>query len=262
MSNSSNLVFKLGHLSGLSHSDLQDGFSTTPQARPGTIAWIIDSYGPKIVKYVKNISNSTMAVAELVGLDADGANVLTTTITNITSGSTTSFVTTGLTANDQIGKIAFVLDDAGAAGAAPEGEMSFVAANSTTAVTLDRDYPLSTALAVNDDIELISTYQVVDAADGDEAWTVSGIVCAQDGILDNAYGWVVQEGMTPALHTTNAITEGDPIVAGAAVVDAFGSDGQELYVGIAGATVSTDEVLKHIPALMKLFACTNTSASP
>ena len=73
---------------------------------------------------------------------------------------------------------------------------------------------------------------------------------------------MVQEGMTPALHTTNAITEGDPIVAGAAVVDAFGSDGQELFVGIAAATCSTDETLKHIPAIMKLFAPANTATAP
>ena len=262
MSSSSQIYFKLGHLTGLSNSDLADGFSTTPVARPGTIAWVTDAFGAKILKYVKNISNSTMAVAELVGLDADGANVLTTTISNITSGSTTSAVTTGLTADDHIGKICFVLDDAGAAGAAPEGEMSIVADNSTTTITLDRDYALSAALAVNDDLELISTYQTVDAADGDEAWTVSGVVSAQDGILDNAYGWVVMEGATPALMTTNAITEGDPVVAGAAVVDAFGTDGQELFVGIAMASGSTDETLKHIPVYMKIFSCSNTAVTP
>lgn len=262
MSSSSQIYFKLGHLSGLSTSDLADGFSTTPVSRPGTVAWVMDAFGPKIVKYVKNISNSTMAVAELIGLDGDGANVITTTISNITSGSTTSAVTTGLTADDHIGKICFVLDNADTAGTAPEGEMSIVGDNTTTTITLDRDYAYTVALAVNDDLELVTTYQVVDAADGDEGWTVTGVVAAQDGILDNAYGWVVQEGMTPAKMTTNAITEGDPIVAGAAVIDAFGSDGQELFVGIAGASGSTDEALAHIPAIMKLFAPANTAAAP
>jgi hypothetical protein len=261
MSSSSSLYFRLGHLTGLSQSDLQAS-NATPQSREGTIAWVMDAFGPKIMKYVKNISNSTMAVAELVGYSGDGANVLTTTITDITAGSTTSATTTGLTADDQDGKICFVLDNADSAGAAPEGEMGIVSNNTATIITLDSGYPLSVALAVNDDLELVTTYQVVDAADGDEAWTVTGVVVAQDGILDNEFGWVVQEGMTPALHPPNAITEGDPIVAGAAVVDAFGSDGQELFVGIAGATCSTDETLKHIPAIMKLFACTNTAASP
>src|SRR3990167_3097862 len=208
MSSSSNLFFKLGHLTGLGTSDIQDGFSTTPQSRPGTIAFVVDAYGPKILKYVKNISNSTMAVAEHVGYDGDGANVITTTISNISAGSTTSATTTGLTADDHIGKICFVLDNADAAGTAPEGEMGVVADNSTTVITMDRDYPFSVALAANDDLELITTYQVVDTAASDEAWTCTGIVAAQDGILDNAYGWVVQHGLTPALTIANAITEG------------------------------------------------------
>ena len=262
MSSSSQIYFKLGHLTGLSNSDLADGFNTSPVMRPGTIAWVMDAFGPKIVKYCKNIGNATAAVASLQALEGDGQNVKTTTISNITSGSTSSAVTTGLTADDHIGDICFVLDNADSAGAAPEGEMSIVADNTTTTITLDRDYVLSTALAVNDDLELVHTYQFTPAADGDEGWVGGGIVVAQDGILDNAYGWLVQEGMVPALHTTNAITEGDPIVAGAAVVDAFGSDGQELFMGIAGATCSTDETLKHIPAIMKIFTCANTATAP
>lgn len=261
MSSSSQIYFRLGHLTGLSQSDMAASDST-PQAREGTIAWVMDAFGPKICKYVKNISNSTMAVAELVGYDGDGANVLTTTISNITAGSTTSATTTGLTADDHDGKICFVLDNADSAGAAPEGEMGIISNNTATVITMDAGYPFSVALAVNDDLELVTTYQVVDAADGDEGWTVTGVIAAQDGILDNGFGWVVQEGMTPALATTNAITEGDPVVAGAAVVDAFGSDGQELFVGIAAASGGTDEVLKHIPVVMKCWAPANTAASP
>ncbi|HSE57600.1 MAG TPA: hypothetical protein VLA99_02770 [Nitrospiraceae bacterium] len=259
MANDVNLYFRLGHLSGLGMAEINSD-SATPLAKEGTVAFVTDAFGPRILKYCKAL-NAT-AKGELMAYCSDGANVISTSVANITSGTTTSAVTSGLTADRHNGMICFVLDNADSAGAAPEGEMGIVADNTATAITLDPAYPLSTALAVNDDLELIATYQVEDAADGDEAWTVAGIVLGKDGISASQYGWVQQFGVTPALHTTNAIAEGDPVVAGAAVVDAFGTDGQELWVGTALSSCSTDEVLKHLPIKITVWASAGPGGSP
>lgn len=260
MASDKDLYLNLGHLSGLGMSDLNRDDST-PYMRPGTIAWVTDAFGPRLVKYVKILQSGGMAKGELCAYASDGANVKSTTITNITSGTTTSFVTSSLTADRHNGMLSFVLDDAGGAGAAPEGETSIVAKNTATLVTLEPDYPYSASLAVNDDIELIATHQMEDAADGDEAWTCGGIVLAKDGISANGYGWIQLEGVTPAL-TANSATEGDPCVADAAQVGPFGTDGQELWVGIYLSATSTDEALKQVPIQVQLFACNNTGGSP
>jgi len=261
MSSSSNLFLNLKHLQSIGHTDL-NADDSVQKYTPGALSIMHDRFGTRIFQYVKNVNGSAIAKAELMAYASDGANVKTTTITNISAGSTTSATTSGLTANRHDGMIAFVLDDAGGAGAAPEGEMSIVASNTATVITMEADYPYSAALAANDDLELIATYQVEDAADGDEAWTVAGIVSGADGITHGQYGWVQCYGVTPALMTTNAISEGDPVVAGAAVVDAFGTDGQELWVGIALASGSTDEVLKHIPVDIRVWASAGPGGSP
>jgi hypothetical protein len=260
MSSSSNIFLNLGHLSGLGMSDFNRD-DATPYMRPGTIAWVVDAFGPRIVKYVKNVSGSAILKSELMSYASDGANVKTTTVTNITSGTTKSFVTSALTAHRHQGMISYVLDVNAVAGAAPEGESSIVADNTATVVTLEPDYAYSAALAVNDDIELISTYQVEDAADGDEAWTVAGVVMSANGISDNNYGWIHVEGVCPCQSAASA-AEGDPIVADAAQVGPFGSDGHELWIGTSLVTLSTDETLKQIPAQLKLFTYENSGGTP
>lgn len=260
MASDKDLFLNLGHLHGLGMSDLNRD-DVTPYHRPGTIAWIVDAFGARIVKYVKILQSGGMAKGELCAYASDGANVRSTSISNITSGTTTSFVTTGLTADRHNGMISYVLDDAGAAGAAPEGESSIVVKNTATLVTLDSHYPYSAALAVNDDIELIATWQAEDSADGDEAYTCMGIVVAKDGISANNYGWVQVEGVTPALSIAST-AEGDPIVADAAAIGPFGTDGQELWIGTALNTLSTDEVLKQVPVHIQLFSPVGTGGSP
>lgn len=262
MSSLNDTWFRVGHLSGMGAGDL-NGNHTYPQMEPGTIAWMRDAYGYRLVKYVKNVhASSALAKGSLQAYCSDGANVLTTTVSNISSGSTTHAITSGLTAGRHAGMICFVLDSAQGTGVAPEGECSIVANNTATRINMEPAYPFSVALAANDDLELIGTYQAEAAADGDEAWTIQGVVVGKDGISAGNYGWVQMEGVCVANHTTNAITEGDPVVAGAAVVDAFGTDGQELWVGIALVTTSTDEVVPSTPVRMKLLTCAGPGGSP
>lgn len=260
MSSSSNIFLDLGHLSGLGMSDFNRDDST-PYMRPGTIAWVVDAFGPRIVKYIKNVSGSAVLKSELMSYASDGANVKSTSVANITSGTTTSFVTSGLTANRHDGMISYVLDTAAVAGAAPEGESSIVAANTATLVTLEKNYAYSAALAVNDDIELLATYQVEDSAAADEAWTVAGVVLGIDGISNNNFGWIHVEGICP-VQSANSAVEGDPLIAGVAQVAPVAAEGHEAWVGTALTALSTDEALKQIVAQMKLFTYENSGGTP
>lgn len=270
MSSLNDVTFRVGHLTGLSNSDLQ-GDESSPIARPGTLAWITDAYGPRIVKYVRAISSNaasstgTVRLGSPLAKDADAQNIITTSYT-VTSGTTTSFVTTAggadVSGGNHQGALCFVTDDAGAAGAVPEGETGVVTFNSATAFTLESTYPLSAALAVNDTVDIISTYQSEDTFDGDEAWTLNGIVIPTDGITQGNYGWAQVEGVCVCRHIASAITEGDPVVTDYRAIGPFGSDGQELHVGIVQATgASTDEAQPFIPVNVKLFTC-SSSTSP
>ena len=266
MASNNELFYKVGHLTGLSTSDLHsDNARGAQTARPGTIAYLTDAFGYRIVKYVKNMVGSTNAMGELMAYESDGANVRSTSITASAAGTTTSIVTTGLTANDHVDQIVFCVDDAGAAGAAPEGEASVVASNSTTTINLNADYAYSAATATNDTFDLISTYHSNDSVDGDEAWTIQGVVLGKDGIQDNQFGWVQLHGVTPCLKIGLAgdVTEGDPIVAGAAGVDAFGSDGHELWIGVAVTAYNAgDSGNSSMVVDMRLFAYENTGGTP
>jgi hypothetical protein len=257
----SDLFLRPGNLVGMGSANIH-GDDAEQQARPGTASFIADAFGPRILRYVQNRNGSALVVGDLVSYASDTQNTISTSVANITSGTTTSAVTSGLTADRHNGMICWVLDNADSAGAAPEGEWSVVADNTATAINVDPQKPYSVALAANDDLELLATYQVEDSADGDEGWTVVGVAAGKDGISVGNYGWVVAHGFTMATHTTNAITEGDPIVAGAAVVDAFGTDGQELWVGIACGAGSTDETLKHLPVHMRVWHSAGPGGSP
>lgn len=261
MATNNDIVFRMANLTGRSMHDI-NGDDSTPHARPGSWYFAVDAFGPRIFMYGRNRNGSAITMGELMSYEADGANVKSTTVSNITAGSTTSATTSSLTADDHQGKICYVLDNNDSAGAAPEGQSSIVAGNTATVITMEPSYPFGTALAANDDLELIANWQFEDAADGDEAWTVAGVVVGKNGISDGNYGWLQQEGPVSADIVTGAVSEGDPVVADAAIVGSFGSDGQELWIGIALAAASADQAAQTLPVMMKLITAAGPGGSP
>jgi len=261
MATNNDLVLNVGSITGLGMREI-NGDDVNPYARPGTIAIIVDAFGPRILKYCRNVNGSAITMGELHAYAAGAANVRTTSVANITSGTTTSAVTTGLTANRHDGMICYVLDNNDSAGAAPEGEASIVADNTTTAITLEADYPYSVALAANDDLMLVSNYQVEDAAAGDEAWTVAGVALGRYGVANLNYGWYQVEGIVNADATAATITSGDPVSAGAVAVAAFGTDGHELWIGTALAGMTSDSTAATALVNLKLFAPENSGGTP
>ena len=250
-------VLNLGHLTGLSMADVNSN-TAAPQARAGTLAFVVDAFGYRVLRYGYFVN--AMLQGELCSRYG-GVNG-TTVVTNQTGTSATSVTTTGLTANAHRGAIVYVHDDAGGAGAAPEGEVSIAVSNTTTVVTLDADMPLSVALANGDDVTLISVSAVEDSTDGDLAVTVQGVVLGEDGVSASQYGWYVMEGFSKALSTAETITTFNPVVAAANTVDEFGSDGQELWVGTALATYTSDNVSTVLPVRLNLFTAAGVGLAP
>ena len=252
MSSASTLVLQSASLTGRGVPDFNSD-SEKPLANPGVMYFFHDRYGPRIAQYIRNRSGSAFAMGELAALLSDAVGDSATSVANITAGSTTSATASSLTANNHDGMICYVLDNADSAGAAPEGEASIVASNTATVITLEPKAPLSTALAVNDDLELIANYQCHDSADGDHAVKVAGVVLGKDGISDGNYGWVQNHGPVMANITTAATTVHDCVVADAAVLGDGGTDGIELWCGTALAVATADQVAQTCPVRMSLF---------
>lgn len=197
-----------------------------PRTSIGQIAWSRDKLGAlRLFTYRQNVKGSAFAAGDLASRSLEVE-------TNITAGSTTSATGTWNGADDHVGGLFIVHDDAGAAGAAPEGEFSVVSANTATVVTLDANLPLSAALAVNDDVTILSP-GLINSAANDPGFKVAGVVMG--AIADNGFGWVQFQGLHPAAkHAATAMISGDALKAGTAVVEAFGT-----VTAVVGGTAGT-----------------------
>lgn len=247
----------VGHLTSLGMSDI-NGDDATPRMNPGTIAIVRDALGPRILKYVK------MQVAAARGslVSYVGGTQAVEEVDNITAGTTTSATTSGRTAGNDAGKICSVYDNADAAGTAPEGEFSVIAGNTATVLTMEPDLPFSVALAINDDLALIGTWQGEASADGDFAHAVHGVAVGNAGITSGNYGWVQVEGYTKANLKSEAMTFGGGLVADTAMLGVAGSDGVELWCGIVMQDVKADQVADTGIVRLHLFVPAGTGGTP
>jgi hypothetical protein len=248
------MVLNLSHIAPVGVEDLNRNTSS-PKYKPGGMAWMEDAFGMRLFRYGQNRSGATQAqstLASRVG-NADA----TTVIDNITSGTTTSATKVGgWTANIHVGSMCYVFDNADAAGAAPEGEVSITIANTTDRVDVDPDMPYSVALAANDDLRMIGTWNLENAADGDKAYTVFGVVVGNDGVSNNNFGFYQSWGVCPQV----LIKAGAPLALGEAVVaddgrvgpSAGSTDPANLHIGVAIAQVSSDIVSDKAPVFLTL----------
>ena len=205
--------FDLGYLLPGGGGDIQ---MTYDFAEGGKILYLRDKYlGTQYYKMCQNRSGSVMAHGELASVPGGASGV--TSITNLDSGTTTSATkAAGFTANLHAGAVGWVLDKNATAGAAPECEMVGIKHNTTAVAQFDPNFPLSVALAANDDLDIVSTYQIEDAADDDTTQAVQGIIAANAGIPDTDFGWVQFFGRCRALTVSAAYAIEDILVAGAA----------------------------------------------
>lgn len=205
--------FDIGYLLPGGGGDIQSTYSV---AVGGKVLFLRDKYlGMQFYKLCQNRSGSAQTQGELASLP--GGNSGVTSITNLDSGTTTSATkASGFTADLHEGAVAWIMDNADTAGTAPECEMAGIKTNTASVLTFDPGFPLSVALAVNDDVDITYTYQVEDAAANDTTTTVQGVVAAKDGVADKSFGWYQFFGRCRALTISAAYAIDDILVAGAA----------------------------------------------
>lgn len=220
--------------------------SDTPLEEKGAIRY--DNHpilGWRGFKYCRVFQSGGMTANQIASQLANVA------ITNITSGTTVSILTSSLTADIYVDGILYCTDDAGAAGAAPEGEKGRIVANTTTVVTINSDDAFSVAPAANDDFAIHVPFAVDDSADGDAAWIVQGVVMADQDQYD--YGWVQFKG----IHTNAAIVAAsaalpvnEGVVADAALLADGAGDAVDLRVATVRVGVTADQVLREAVVYM------------
>lgn len=239
MAQSLNLFVNAQSLLGIGESALNADDLTAAQA-PGRIAFVVDAFGFRVFRYSRTQQSGGQSKGELSARVADVTGTVTAA-TGELNDVTHLADTTNFTADNEVGKLCVITDDNGGAGAAPEGEVTIVTANTTTQLTLDNSYPFSAAPAVSDTYTDMALNLHDDSADGDLAIDVTGLVMA-DRTADY-WGWQQIYGMNPgAIYTTAAVTGRDPVVADAAALLDFGSDAESLWVGYCPVAVGADLV--------------------
>lgn len=159
----------------------------------GTRFWTEDIivYGPAMYRFVWNLSGGDMAWGSLTKWYA---------LTGITAtGGATSYLTDSskFTAKEEVGNLIYILDDQGAAGAAPEGDARLIVKNTADIVYVQPDF--SAAPVAGDTAEISSRVRVVASADGDVRGQLAGVVVSPDGIADGYGGWIGTQGVFACL---------------------------------------------------------------
>jgi len=206
--------------------------------------------GDRYYRWVRNGTAGTLAVNSVVGFEQNetaGAITLTANTDLSKLRSAAAFPS----ANAIVGSYARILDDAGAAGAAPEGEVRRVATwQSTSEITVDA--PFTAAPTTGDTVHFIRPWHIVASADGMVKPEVAGVLMAT--LLTMEYGWVQFKGFHPGVL---AVAAGTTLAAGAAlkagagivVVAADNADNGEV-IGASYTQLTTDTVLRRAVVLL------------
>jgi len=179
--------------------------------------------GPCWFRWCLNRSGGTLAQFSFAAQPANKSTAAAD------SGTVSSITDTGnFTANEERHGIVQIVDDAGGANAAPEGQWGYIVYNDANTIHFQPD--LTVAVAASDTYAVWYPYNLEASADGDLACICQGVILSADGIQDDYWGWVGIKGLF-SVKTANAITAGDAVVAAAGSVGASGSDPADLFVG-------------------------------
>lgn len=220
-----------------------DASDSTPKEPKGATRWTYDPvFGLRGFQYVRFDQSGGADANQVVSYRG------LISINNITSGTTTSITTSGLTADILADGLLWCLDDAGAAGAAPEGEIARITSNTTTVVNIDSNDSFSASPAANDDFRVLLPWAVIDSASGDVAANVAGIALVAQDQYD--YGWVQFAGLHPTVACVaagTAVTAGRSLIVGTNLVLDGSTSAAELRVGFTPTGISSDTVLRTLP---------------
>lgn len=196
--------------------------------------------GRAVFRFVWNNSGADIEKGDLIQRRALQA------ITNLDSGGT-SYATkaSAFTANKEFGGLVQVGDDAGAAGAVPEGEYAKIYKNDANTIYFQPD--LSAALVVNDDLNIIYHSHVVAGAAG--ATPADSPMVAIVAIPDGYMGWACEQAdavEANAVAAGTAITVGKGLIAGTSLLTNGSSSALSLILAYALFALATDTVTRKL----------------
>jgi hypothetical protein len=209
-------------------------------------------FGERWFRYVQNRSGGALNADALVMLDGNAIAPITVVDT---SGATFALRGSGsfITAKMSPGDILVVVDDQGAAGAAPEGEISYI--TRVQALRVDFLPALSAILTAGDTISFIKRWSIIAAA-AEICGRHVGIPMAN--IADGSCGWMQTKGIHPSANVVGAgtaIVEGARLGVGAALLTPLpaiannagvANDINEVTVARALQALTTDTVKRKI----------------
>ena len=188
---------------------------TAPKEELGVLRVEHDSkYGERTFRYVQNRSGGALNADSLVMFD--GPPSADVTANGGSTGHATRAAGSFITDKYAVGDLVYVVDDGGAAGAAPEGESSFI--TKVVALRIDFSPVLSAALANTDKVNCIKRFSIIAAA-AKAVHRAAGIPMAN--IADGSFGWVQNRGIYQSADVVaagTALAEGDRLAAGAAIL--------------------------------------------
>lgn len=214
-------------------------------------------YGERWFRYVQNATGGALAADALVMYDGVFISAVTAAANSTTTKmlrATGSFVTDGIKVDD----IIHVIDDAGGAGAAPEGEVSFV--TKVAALSVEFSPALSAALAASDTASFIKRWSILAAAAAAGKRT-AGIPMAS--IAAGYCGWIQTRGIylnADVVAAGTAVAEGDRLAAGTALLTPMattaanansGLDINEVAVATALQSLASDTVRRKAVVMLE-----------
>jgi len=176
------LFLHMGHIIPMGQSDLTAD-DAAPKYRKGQLSFVMDDYGLRIFRYLKNVNGAATVKGGLYSRAADVAVTLSAESPRVLSTKTLIYKAAAWTANTLVGRMYIHLTNVTAAGAAPEGETSIVVANDANSITLDAARPLSAIPSVGaDTTRVFSLFDCIASAANDTAAPAS----SQDAVAGTA----------------------------------------------------------------------------
>jgi hypothetical protein len=233
-------LLTLGGTTQMSWATELDSTSATPLEKKGIVRWDHHPiWGLRGFIYLREDQSGGAAIGALRSFKDN------VTITNVTSGTTTSITTSSLTADIYVDALLRCTDDAGAAGAAPEGETGRIVKNTTTVITIDSNDAFSAAPAANDDFEIIVPWACENSAANDESAQVAGVVMAAQDQYD--YGWVQFYGLHPSANIVaagTAVPVEESLIAGTSLLTDGAGAVLDMRVAFNKSSIASDTVLR------------------
>jgi len=234
-------------------------FSTTDDEGLGTEREEFDNIlGLRRYRWIRNVKGSAFAAGESTSWEKRMAAPVSVTAVNAgdppLSTTSISVAPATFTARTLAGLYFRVHNDAGGAGAAPEGEVHRIKTNTAQTITLPDDDPLTTSIGAADTFVIFRPWYVIASADADTRPEWAGV--SMSAIPDQSYGWIQCAGIhTQVLVVAagTAVAQGDLMKPGAGILvtGADNADNAECVATCLANGLQSGTVLRK--ALMMLF---------